>query len=339
MKVGAVTPMPAKRREALEEIRGRLLKAKSVVVTTHVGPDGDGIGSATALGSWLDRHGVESSLVVPSPAPSSLHFITGGHPPLVPQDPTSVDVMNRAHAFAVLDTDEGSRLGAIMPHIERVGGILIDHHVPHGQPLLEPALRDGAASATGELIFDLISLYGGHPTLPEAAALYVAIVTDTGSFSFSNTTTRVHQIAATLLDIGVNPEEMYRRLYGTLSRGRLSLIQATLASLEADPRMPVAWVSLDHEALSRVGATSEDVDGLVEYPRRLQGVEVALAFRGLTRDRTKVSLRSNGDTDVAAIARDLGGGGHPKASGVIVESALPDAVRLLLDEFARVFAV
>lgn len=329
--MSAVSPMPPARARALEAIRGRLREASSVVLTTHVNPDGDGLGSMVALASRLLRHGAAATIVTPSRPPASLGFLLKGIPSLVEDDPAAADPLNGADAIAILDTAEPKRLGGLPGHARRMGGILIDHHPPVGSPLVEPAIRDPSACATGEIVFDLLSLDDEVLTPEEAEALYAAIATDTGSFRFSNTSPRAHAIASVLLEAGVDTGALYRALYGVYSRGRLALMRLALEGLEVDPRAPIAWVALDHRALSRAGARSEDMEGLVEFPRRLAGMEVGLFFRGLARKRTKVSLRSNGEVDVSSVAQSLGGGGHTKASGVLLELDLEEAVRAVLD--------
>ena len=134
---------------------------------------------------------------------------------------------------------------------------------------MEPSIRDPSACATGELVFDLLSLDDCSLNCAEAEAIYVALVTDTGSFQFSNTSSRTHAIVAELIDAGVDPGAMYRALYGGYTRGKLALVSLALENLEVDPLTPIAWVALDHRALLDTGATGEDMEGLVEYPRRL----------------------------------------------------------------------
>jgi phosphoesterase RecJ-like protein len=151
-------------------------------------------------------------------------------------------------------------------------------------------LRDPTACATGELVFDIITGSGEPIETAEAEALYVAIATDTGSFRFANTTARTHEICADLLRVGVDPQEMYRQLYGQVTDERLELLRRALA--------------------------------LVEHARQLRGVEIAVLFRELPDRSTKVSLRSNGPSDVAAIARQHGGGGHEKAAGIHMKGPL-----------------
>lgn len=324
--------MPTARRAALGAIRRRLREASSVVLTTHVNPDGDGLGSMVALATRLRSQRIEATIVTPTQAPRSLRFVLADIPAFAADDPSAADPLNCADAIAILDTAEPKRLGDLPGHAARVGGVLIDHHPAVGEAIVEPAIRDTSVCSTGELIFDLLSLDERPLTLPEAEAIYVALATDTGSFQFSNTNSRTHAIAALLIDVGVDPGAMYRKLYGVYTRGRLALLQLGLENLEVDPRTPIAWVAVDHRALTKTGARGEDMEGLVEFPRRLQGMEVGLLFRGLAKNRTKVSLRSNGDVDVSDVAHDLGGGGHTKASGVVLEVGLDEAIRVVLDE-------
>ncbi len=284
-----------------------------------------------ALGSRLRRGGIEATIVTPGATPESLAFVYGDLPVFSAADPAARDPLDGADAIAVLDTDERSRIGAVAESLDRAGGVLIDHHPPVGDPILEPSIRDPAACATGELVFDLLGLDGDPLSRLEADALYVAITTDTGSFQFSNTTGRAHEIAAALIEAGVAPAVMYRELYGRLSRARLSLLRHALSRLEVDPLSPVAWVAVDHEIQRDLGARSDDFEGLVDYPRRLTGIEVGLFFRALSSTRTKVSLRSNGEVDVSEIAHDLGGGGHVKASGAVLDLGLEDAIRTVVE--------
>ena len=172
MTVSLMSPARAK---ALEAIRRRLRDAASVVLTTHVNPDGDGLGSMVALACRLLRHGAEATIVTPSRPPSSLRFLLSDIPALVEEDPAAADPLNAADTIAILDTAEPKRLGGLPEHAERTGGVLIDHHPPVGSPLVTPAIRDPSACATGELVYDLLSLDDEELTRAEAEALYTAI--------------------------------------------------------------------------------------------------------------------------------------------------------------------
>ena len=312
-------------------MRARLREARRVVLTTHINPDGDGVGSMAALADRLRAGGTEATIVTPGRTPGSLLFAFGDIPVYDAKDPAAEDPLRTADLIAILDTAERHRLGEVGEALDRVPSVVIDHHPPVGASPGDPSIRDPEACATGELVFDLLALEG-WPLSPLAAdGIYVAIATDTGSFQFSNTTARTHEIVGELLRLGVDPESMYRRLYGTVTRGALALTRLALESLEVDPLSPVAWVALDHRALRDCSATPEDMEGLVEYPRRLAGVEVGIFFRALSSDRTKVSLRSNGAANVSEIAQALGGGGHVKAAGAVLDLPLERAITAVLE--------
>ncbi len=323
-------PPPSERAAGLERIRAELASAQKVVLTTHLNADGDGAGSEAAMGGWLRRSGRKATIVNPTPLPEGYRFLLDGLSAWTHADEAGRTAIKEADLVLVLDTAEASRLGQVMPLIESHRILTIDHHPPVTPSLGQPSVRDASAAAAGELVYDLITGAGDVPTQAEAIALYAAIVTDTGSFRYGNTTSRVHQIAAHLVALGVDPEDMYQRLYGGYTLARLSLLQRALAGIRTHDRLPVAWISLTATDMAETGATRDDVEGIVEYARRLEGIEVAVLLRELPDGRTKVSLRTSGDADMAAAARTLGGGGHVKAAGVMLEAPLVDAETLVL---------
>lgn len=326
-----ISDPPAERAAGLARIRDELATAHRVVLTTHMNADGDGAGSEIALGSWLRRTGREPVIVNPTPFPPLFDFLREGLdlPVCSPADGGSgpadaAAAVRDADVVVVLDTAEAPRLGQVMPLIESHRILTLDHHPPVTPSLGEPSVRDAAAAATGELVYDLLVGAGDAPTRPEAHALYAAIATDTGSFRFSNTTSRVHEIAADLVARGVDPETMSGRLYGGYTLSRLALLERALGGLRVHEELPVAWIRLTAADMRETEADRDDIEGLVEYARRLQGVEVAMLLRELPEGKTKISLRTSGDVDVAAVARELGGGGHVKAAGAMIDASLDE---------------
>jgi phosphoesterase RecJ-like protein len=319
------------RRSGLKRILQELEPGRKVVLSTHLNADGDGAGSQAAAVHWLTRRGLDPTIVNPTPFPDMFRFLladdTGAW---TPADSEGGRAMREADVFLVLDTAEPSRLGAV---IGRTGGrkvLVIDHHPATSSSIGDVVVCDPAACATGELVFDLIQLAGDEVTLAEADALYVAIATDTGSFRYANTSARTHEISADLLRAGVDPEAMYMRIYARYTPAGLDLVRRALERLQVADDLPIAWISLRQADLAQTGATKEDLEGIVEYARRIRGVRVAILFRELHDGRTKISLRSTGDADVAAVAREFGGGGHVKAAGAVVPEGLEAAeVRVL----------
>jgi phosphoesterase RecJ-like protein len=205
---------------------------------------------------------------------------------------------------------------------------VIDHHPPSDSGFKSSAaLLDPAACATGELVYDLLQQENLADPWPAACSLgiYTAIVTDTGSFRFSNTTPRSHALAGDMIRRGVDPETAYRQIFATVPLRRIELLRHALATLEVDAEAPITSVFIPRSIMQETGATADDMDGLVEHARSIEGTEVALLFRETSDGGTKVSLRSNGELDVNAIARQFGGGGHIKASGAVVNAPLLEA--------------
>lgn len=321
------------RNAGLHRILEELEPGRRVVLSTHLNADGDGAGSEAALAHWLLRRGLEPSIVNPTPFPELFRFLLPeGLVPRTPAEEEGAKAMRNADVFLVLDTAEPSRLGAVLSGTDGRRVLVIDHHPATSSSIGDVVVCDPSACATGELAFDLIRQAGDRVELSEARGLYVAIATDTGSFRFANTTARTHEIGAELLRAGVDPEAMYGRIYAQYTPARLDLLRLALERLQVAEDVPVAWISLAHADVARTGAVKEDLEGIVEYPRRIRGIQVAFLLRELHDGSTKVSLRSSGDADVAAVARRLGGGGHTKASGAVVPEGMEAAEARVLAE-------
>jgi len=325
------------RRSGLKRVLLELEPGRHVVLSTHLNSDGDGAGSEAAAAHWLTRRGLHPSIVNPTPFPDMFRFLLAeGMDAWTPADAEGEKAMREADVFLVLDTAEPSRLGSVVGRIDGRRVLVLDHHPATSSSIGDVIVCDPAACATGELVFDLIREAGDEVTLLEAEGLYVAIATDTGSFRYANTTATTHEIAADLLRAGVDPEDMYGRIYAQYTPAGLELVRRALERLRVADDLPVAWITLRQTDLAQTGASKEDLEGIVEYARRIRGVRVALLFRELHDGTTKVSLRSSGDVDVAAVARALGGGGHVKASGAVVADGLEATEARVLKEIREV---
>jgi bifunctional oligoribonuclease and PAP phosphatase NrnA len=189
---------------------------------------------------------------------------------------------------------------------------------------------DPAASATGELIHEIARANGLTITVPVARALYVAVLTDTGGFRFSNTRPHVLRTAADLLEVGSDPEQIYLDVYANAPEGRARLYAEALQTLVVEQEHGLAWVTVPPGALERLGVSADDLDGIVEFPRSISGMRMALLFREIAAGRVKVSLRSVGEVNVAEFARPFGGGGHTKAAGLSLEGSLAEVQATVL---------
>jgi phosphoesterase RecJ-like protein len=210
--------------------------------------------------------------------------------------------------------------------------LCVDHHVSGGDLPPGPRYVDPGAAATGELVWELAQANGWPLTREAARALYVAILTDTGGFRFSNTHPRTLRIAAELLETGIDPERIYLDVYANAPEGRVRLLAEALDTLVVEPEAGLAWLTVPPGALDRHGVSADDLDGVIEHARSIAGVRLALLFREIAGGRIKVSLRSVGEVDVASFARRYGGGGHTKAAGVSFEGALGEVQDTLLAE-------
>ena len=310
------------RRDAIEQWFATLRPGMTVALSTHINSDGDGCGSETALARLLAQRGIQARIVNPTPWPAMFHFLLGDD--VEDASPRGAAALDGIDALIVLDINDIRRLGQLADKVRAltVPISVVDHHVAGDEPIGQIAVADTAACATGELVFDIAKTLGLDVTPAIAQSLYAAILTDTGSFRFSNTSPRAHAIAAALVAAGVNPEEMYRRIYAQVSVGRLQLLREALATLHADPGIGLSYISVAAGAMERFDVTSEELDGIVEHPRSISGTRMAMFFRDLGHGKVKVSFRSTGSVDVQQFARRYGGGGHAKASGALLTGNL-----------------
>jgi bifunctional oligoribonuclease and PAP phosphatase NrnA len=306
-----------------QEVGAALAPGRRVALTTHVNADGDGVGSEVALWHLLTARGLEAVIANPTPIPERFAFLL---PRGADRSERAVRELEAADVVVVLDISDLGRLGDLGRTIKASHAVIcIDHHVSGGSLPPGPRLVAPEAAATAELVFDLATVMG-WPLSPETArALYVGILTDTGAFRFANTTPRALRVAGALLECGVDPESIYEAVYASAPEGRIRLLTEVLETLVVEPEVGLAWVTVPPDALQRHRATADDLDGIVEYPRSIAGVRLALLFRQLANGRVKVSFRSLGDVDVAALAHRFGGGGHKKGAGASLEGALAEA--------------
>jgi phosphoesterase RecJ-like protein len=302
-----------------------------VALTTHVNADGDGCGSMVALWHLLMDMGVRAAITNPTPFPKRYSFLLDGAD-RADKSGEAVKHLERADAVIVLDISDLGRLGHLGRVVEKTTAPVacIDHHASVGTLPEGPWLVDPMACATGELVYDLAQAAGWQLNLPAAKALYVAMVTDTGGFRFGNTTPRAMQVAAHLLAHGLNPEELSRQVYYSESEGKVRLIGAILETLVVEQERGLAWITVPDGALKKHGLRPDDLEGIVDYPRSVEGVKAAVMFRSLANGRIKVSFRSVGDVDVGKLAEGFGGGGHRNASGASFEGNLADVQQLTL---------
>lgn len=334
-----LVPVPAVRRKGAKAVAAAIATAHRIAMTTHVNCDGDGVGSEVALLHLLRALGKDAWIANPTPIPPRYAFLVE---PVRKQDRTAkaVAALRDADLFLVLDIADLGRLGQLADTIHSRGLVTacVDHHASPGTLPAGPRLVDPDAAATAELVYDLAAVTGWPLTADAARALYVGLLTDTGGFRFSNTSPRVLRVAASLLEVGLDAERIYEQVYATAPVGRLRLTAEVLESLVVEPEIGLSWLTVPAGALERHNVTADDLDGLVEFARSVQGTRMALLFRPLANGRIKVSFRSVGDVDVAEFAHPFGGGGHVKASGASIPGTLDEVQHQVLTAARRLLA-
>jgi len=326
--------VPATRRAAIERLAQELVPGRRVAISTHLNADGDGCGSESALSRMLVQHGLVPRIVNPTPWPDMYDFLLGEG--VDDQTRRGSKALKDIDLMIVLDISDVKRLGVLTESVRAltVPKLVIDHHLDSDDPAGSIVVSDTTACATAELIYDVARVMDWEITPAIAQSLYTGMLTDTGGFRFSNTTPRCLAVAAQLLACGVDPEEMYTRIYASAPAGRVRLMAEVLGTLQVDESVGLAWLSMAPDALEKHGVKSEDLDGIVEHARSIAGTRMALFFRDLGHDKVKVSFRSIGGTDVNAFARQFGGGGHAKASGAMIAGSL-ETVRASVVSAAR----
>ncbi len=308
----------------LKALEGRT----KIVLTTHVSADGDGTGCEIALAAFLRANGKEAWIVNPTPYPDSFRF-------LVPDGSWICDVGSKeaskrcleADLGIVVDTSEVQRIGRAKPLFDHLPLVIIDHHQLGPQPIVGELFSDSSVSAAGELVYEVIEAAGGPWPKAAVDGLFVALLTDTGGFRFSNAGQSCFETAGSLVAKGARPDLLHEAVYSHFTLRRYRLLQEALSTLEVHEGGSVAWMSVPEKAYKELGGTSEDLEGFVDVPRNLAGVEVALLLRSTSDGKVKVSLRSTGEVDVNAIARSFGGGGHTKASGALLAGPIENATK------------
>ena len=309
----------------LARVAAALGAASSVAVLAHIKPEGDAIGSTLAAALALRSAGKRTAALNADRVPPDLRELPGA------------DEVRRA---APPDQDYGCYLVVDTANLDRTGGLLdrrqpgtvvvnVDHHGGNTRfgdvNWVEPE-----ASSAGEMVLRLIRTMGLPISRDVASNLYAAILTDTGGFRYGNTTAASLRAAADLVDAGAVPDAIARGFSAHRVVGEWRLLGEVLAGMEVSDDGRVAWIEVTSAACRRAGVGMDVAEDFIQYPRDLAGVRIAVAFKELSDDEIRVSLRSSGSLDVAALAATFGGGGHRNASGCTVRGGLASAKAAVL---------
>lgn len=312
----------------VQAILATIKAGQRFLVASHEGPDGDAIASTLALTNALRELGKEVVAYNRDTIPEGFEFLPGAE--TLVHDLTG---SNTFDAIFVLDAGELRRAGS---HLRELSPVLvnIDHH-PHSEQFGSIHYVDEEASATGVLIYRI--LQEGQLPVSKAVAqcIYTAILSDTGSFRYSNANLEAFRVAGEMVELGVDPWEIAAGLYESQPEKRLRLLAPVLQTLTVSPCGRLASVSVTTEMMEQAGAGPEYTDGFVNYPRSIKGVEVGLFFRQVGPRSFKIGFRSKGTVDVGSLSRELGGGGHHNAAGAVMEGSMEEVRAAVFSRLAE----
>lgn len=292
-----------------------IVRAKQrFVISSHARPDGDSIGSELAAAYALRAMGKHVTVVNADPAPGPLMQFPG-----VPDILVTDEVTGPFDAAIIMECSDLARTG--VRGLDRCPVINIDHH-PGNTGYGQVNWFDASAAACGEMVYDMVRALGMPLSKEVATHVYLAILTDTGSFHYSHITPRTFAICAEALEAGVDPVLAARNVYDSNNMGRLKLFGAVLSAMQIDPSGRIAIVYVDHAMANAAGGTYEDTEGLINLPLTVKEMLAVIFFKQMEGDEYRVSMRSKGDIDIGAIAKEYGGGGHKNAAGFTISGPI-----------------
>ena len=298
----------------LSQIAEAIRARQRFVISSHSRPDGDSIGSSVAMAYALRAIGKQAEVVHADPPPGPLTQFPG-----VSDIRLASAVNGPFDAAIIMECGDLARTGIL--GLDRYFLINIDHH-PGNTGYGDLGWFDVTAAACGEMVFELVKTIDAPLTLEVATHIYLAILTDTGSFHYANITPRTFEICRETIEAGVDPVAVARNVYDSNSMGRLKLFGAVLSAMQIDSSGRIAIVYLDHEMARAAGGTYEDTEGLINLPLTVKEIQAVVFFKQVEGDEYRVSMRSKGDIDIGLIAKEFGGGGHKNAAGCTVAGAI-----------------
>jgi phosphoesterase RecJ-like protein len=305
-------------RQIVEVIHAR----QRFVLSSHSRPDGDSIGSQLAMAYALRALGKDVEIINADPAPPPLLTFPG-----VPDIRIAPQADGEFDVAIIMECGDLARTG--VSGLERFVVVNIDHH-PGNSGYGQINWFDPGAAACGEMVFDVVRALGVPLTVEIATHIYLAILTDTGSFHYSSISPRTFDICREAVEAGVDPVLVARKVYDSNNMGRLKLFGAVLSAMQIDPTGRIAIVYVDHEMARAAGGTYEDTEGLVNLPLTVKEIQAVVFFKQEEGDEYRVSMRSKGAIDVGAVAKEFGGGGHKNAAGCTVTGAVETLQKLFV---------
>ena len=317
----------------IPEISALFHRFRTVVITTHVNPDGDALGSELALAVSLQQMGKSVTILNHNTTPDNYRWMDPENKILHFNPENHSKYILDADGICIVDTNQPERLRSLEPFVLQSGAvkIVIDHHLdPH--PFGDYYLIDDDATSTGEIIYALLRHSKDIKLTKEiATALYTAIMTDTGSFRYPRTDPETHMIASDLIAAGANPTEIFSNVYEDWTAGRMRLLGEALDSIRISPNGKVAYMVCSQKMFRDTKTTEVETDNFTIYPMSIRGVTIGILFNELP-NGIKISFRSKGSIPINQLAKEFGGNGHLNAAGArLFDKQLDEILPLIIE--------
>ena len=318
----------------IEHIQLLINQHQRCVLSTHVNPDGDGLGSELALARFLQKLGKETVIINHSATPENYRWMDTSNQIIQFVPERDRDLILHAELIFIVDTNQPDRLRSLDPFVRdsKATKIVIDHHLePH--PFGDHYIIDDDATSTGEIIYRVITSINAKLLDKEIAqSLYTAIMTDTGSFRFPRTDPEIHRIAAHLLEYNISPIEIYANVYEGWSQGRMRLLGEVLDSMKTAHAGKLAYVVCSQKMFKETNTSEVETDNFTNYPMSVRGVLVGILFNEL-QNGVKISFRSKGTIPIHQLVKEFGGNGHLNAAGARIHNVkLDEAVNAVIEK-------
>ncbi|AIQ42032.1 bifunctional oligoribonuclease/PAP phosphatase NrnA [Paenibacillus sp. FSL R7-0297] len=316
--------------QSLQQTRKFLLEHDDYLVVSHVQPDGDAVSSTLAVGWLLSCLGKKYCMLNEGQIPQRMEYLW--HADQIVNLSAAGQLPRQYSNVICVDCADFQRVGLTQRHFTSDALIVnIDHH-PTNNGYGAVTLIKPDAAATAEILFDLLKTFEVEWDIDIATAIYTGLLTDTGGFRYNNTSPKVMAAVSELLALGVNGPELAETLLEEMTLPQVKVLNRALSTLQLSPEGDIAWVYVTPQDMLDCDAANEDLEGIVNYPRNIRGVEVGILFKVIDEHAVKASLRSAGKVDVAALAQVFGGGGHTRAAGARINGSLEEAVAKVLEE-------
>ncbi|HZF40277.1 MAG TPA: bifunctional oligoribonuclease/PAP phosphatase NrnA [Blastocatellia bacterium] len=305
-------------------------KHQRFAVTSHIRPDGDSLGSSLALCRILRGLNKDAEVIMCDHVPHAYSRLPGADEVRV-----APDIDREYDGVFVIECSDVTRPG--LPRLKDQFVVNIDHHSTT-ELFGDINWIDSTAAAVGEMIYNLAKAIGAKITPEIASCVYAALLTDTGSFHFSNTTERTFKIASELVRHGAQPAKLSQAIFYNYPYSKVLLAGAVLSTLQRDESGRIAWITMTKEALEQSGANEDDSDGIINYPLTVGDVEAVAFFREMSNSTYRISLRSKNRVNVARVAESFGGGGHANAAGFTIKADYPNLTQEVIKKLKEAVA-